>query len=92
MYFFTKNFKTKKLSKKLNYIKIELFLVKKTKKLINYKLDLLKNIKVFLVFYILLLKSIDSSTFIQKIFYYKLQKKIDLRLREFQNSKISNIL
>ncbi len=64
MYFFTKNFKTKKLSKKLNYIKIELFLVKKTKKLINYKLDLLKNIKVFLVFYILLLKSIDSSTFI----------------------------
>jgi len=61
MYFFTKNFKTKKLSKKLNYIKIELFLVKKTKKLINYKLDLLKNIKVFLVFYILLLKSIDSS-------------------------------
>jgi len=59
----------------LNYIKIKLFFVKKTKKSINYKLDLFKNVKVFLVFYILLLKLIDSSIFIQKIFYYKLQKK-----------------
>ncbi len=72
IYFFTKNLRTKKLSKKLNYIKIELFFVKKTKKSINYKLDLFKNIKVFSVFYILLLKSADSSTSIQKIFYYKL--------------------
>jgi len=37
-----------------------LFLVKQTKKLINYKLDLFKNIKVFLVFYILLLKLANS--------------------------------
>jgi len=41
-----------------------LFLVKKTKKSINYELDLFRDIKVFLVFYILLLKSIDLSTFI----------------------------
>ena len=59
----------------MNYIKIKLFFVKKTKKSINYKLDLFKNVKVFLVFYILFLKLIDSSIFIQKIFYYKLQKK-----------------
>jgi hypothetical protein len=64
MYFFTKKFKTRKLSKKLNYIKVKLFFVKKTKELINYKLDLLKNIKVFLVFYILLLKLIDLDMFI----------------------------
>ncbi len=57
-----KNLKTRKLSKKLNYIKIESFLVKKTKKSINYELDLLKNAKVFLVFYILLLKSTNSIT------------------------------
>jgi hypothetical protein len=56
-----KNLKTRKLSKKLNYVKVELFLVKKTKKLVNYKLDLFKNVKVFLVFYILLLKSIDAN-------------------------------
>jgi len=49
-----------------------LFFVKKTKKLINYKLNLFKNIKVFLVFYILLLKFVDFNMFIQKIFYYKI--------------------
>ena len=75
IYLFTKNLRTRKLSKKLNYIKIELFFVKKTKKSVNYKLDLLKNVKVFSVFYILLLKSADLSISIQKIFYYKLQKK-----------------
>ncbi len=75
IYFFTKNLRTKKSSKKLNYIKVGLFFVKKTKKSVNYKLDLFKNVKVFSVFYILLLKSADSSTSIQKIFYYKLQKK-----------------
>ncbi len=40
VYLFTKNFRTKKLNKKLNYIKVELFLVKKAKRLVNYKLDL----------------------------------------------------
>ncbi len=75
IYLFTKNLRTRKLNKKLNYIKIELFFVKKTKKSVNYKLDLFKNIKVFSVFYILLLKSADSNISIQKTFYYKLQKK-----------------
>ncbi len=64
IYLFTKNLRTKKLNKKLNYIKVGLFFVKKTKKSVNYKLDLLKNIKIFSVFYILLLKSADSSIFI----------------------------
>ncbi len=64
IYLFTKNLRTKKLSKKLNYIKIGSFLVKKTKKSVNYKLDLFKNVRVFSVFYILLLKSADSITFL----------------------------
>ncbi len=72
IYFFTKNLKTRKLSKKLNYVKVESFLIKKTKRSINYKLDLSKNAKVFLVFYVLLLKSIDPNTSIQKTFHYKL--------------------
>ncbi len=62
MYLFMKNLKTRKSNKKLNYIKIESFLIKKTKKLINYELDLSKNVKVFLVFHISLLKSIDFTT------------------------------
>ncbi len=57
-----KNLKTRKLNKKLNHIKVESFFVKKTKKLINYELDLFKNAKVFLVFYILLLKLTNLIT------------------------------
>ncbi len=62
MYLFTKNLKIRKSNKKLNHVKIELFLIKKTKKLINYELDLFKNVKVFLVFHISLLKLIDLTT------------------------------
>ncbi len=40
VYLLTKNLRTRKLSKKLNYIKVGLFFVKKTKKSVNYKLDL----------------------------------------------------
>jgi hypothetical protein len=62
VYLFTKNLKTRKLNKKLNYVKIESFLIKKTKRLVNYELDLPKNVKVFLVFYISLLKLVDLTT------------------------------
>ncbi len=62
IYLFTKNLKTRKLSKKLNHIKVESFLVKKTKELINYEFDLLKDAKVFLVFYISLLELANSTT------------------------------
>ncbi len=79
IYLFTKNLKTKKLNKKLNYIKVELFFVKKIKKLINYKLDLFQNIRIFSVFYILLLKSADLIIFLQNIFYFYLQKKKTVR-------------
>jgi hypothetical protein len=58
----------RKLSKKLNYIKVELFFIKKTKKLINYKLNLFKNIKIFLVFYILLLELTNLITFLHNNF------------------------
>jgi len=52
-----------------------LFFVEKTKKLINYKLNLLKNAKIFLVFYILLLRLANLIMFLQDIFYFYLQKK-----------------
>jgi len=71
VYFLTKNLKIKKSKiKKLTLIKIELFFIKAIKKSINYKLDLLKNIKVFSKFYLFLLKLIDLNIFIQEIFYY----------------------
>jgi len=54
------------------YIKVELFFVKKIKKLINYKLNLSKNIKVFFIFYILLLKLANLVTFLQDKDYFYL--------------------
>ncbi len=75
MYLLTKNLKIRKKSKKLNYVKIKLFFIKEVKELVNYELDLLKNARVFLVFYISLLESVDLSTSIQKTFHYKSQKK-----------------
>ena len=42
--------------------------MKKAKELINYKLDLLKDVRIYLVFYIFLLKLADPSILIQKTF------------------------
>jgi hypothetical protein len=74
MYLLTKNLKIRKKSKKLNHVKVESFFIKAVKRLVNYELDLLKDAKVFLVFYISLLKSADLSTFIQETFHYYSQE------------------
>ena len=50
VYLFTKAFKIKKSKKRLNYIKIQFFLIKEVKKLKIYELNLLKKIKVFFKF------------------------------------------
>ncbi len=62
VYLLTKNLKTRKKSKKLDHIKVESFFIKVVKGSINYELDLPKDAKVFLVFYISLLESIDLNT------------------------------
>ncbi len=62
IYLLTRNLKTKKKSKKLNYVKIELFFIKIVKRLVNYELDLPKNARVFLVFHVLLLELVDPNT------------------------------
>ena len=62
IYLLTRNLKTKKNSKKLNYVKIELFFIKIVKRLVNYELDLPKNARVFLVFHVLLLELVDPNT------------------------------
>jgi len=75
IYFLTKNLKIRKKSKKLDHVKVESFFIKAVKRSVNYELDLLKNVRVFLVFHISLLKLVDPSTPIQETFHYKSQKK-----------------
>ena len=71
VYLLTKNLKTKKASKKLNNVKIGPFYVKKVKELKTYELKLSKNIRIFSIFDIFLLKPVDSKTFIQKTFHFE---------------------
>ena len=61
MYFYIKNLKTRRKSKKLNYIKVRLFLILEVIGLVNYRLQLLVDARIYLVFYILLLKPVDPK-------------------------------
>ena len=71
MYLLTKNLKTKKISKKLNHVKIDSFFIKQQKKSVNYELNLFSNIKIHSIFHVSLLKSADSKTFIQNTFHFQ---------------------
>ena len=44
-----KNILSRQLSKKLNYIKLRLFKIKRKVTKVNYKLDLLAKIKIYLI-------------------------------------------
>ena len=68
------------------------FSLKKFKKTINYKLNLFKNVKIYSIFYISLVKSIDFNTFIQKTFHYTIQKKTNSKSKKFYDNKIKSIL
>jgi flagellin-specific chaperone FliS len=61
VYLLIKNLRSKRLSKKLDYIKVRLFLIKEVKGAINYKLNLPINTKIHPVFYISLLKPADPN-------------------------------
>jgi hypothetical protein len=87
VYLLTKNLKTRKKSKKLNYVKVGPFFIKAVKGPVNYELDLPKDAKVFLVFHISLLESADPSTPIQKTFHYKSQEKNRFEVEEVLEKK-----
>ena len=71
VYLLTKNIRGKQLSKKLDYMKVRPFLVKQQKGLVNYKLALLGDTRVYLVFYILLLEPTNAQTPLQETFYFE---------------------
>ena len=61
VYLFTKNFKSKRLSKKLNYIKMGLFKIINKVIEVLYRLDLLLKIKIHLVYYITILEPVYKN-------------------------------
>ena len=71
MYLLTKNLKTKKISKKLNHVRIGPFFIKQQKRSVNYELNLSSDIKIHSIFHVSLLKSADSETLIQNTFHFQ---------------------
>jgi hypothetical protein len=62
VYLYTKNLRTKQLSKGLNNIKVGLFLILKQNRPVIYTLELLLDAKIYPRFYISLLKLADLET------------------------------
>ena len=73
VYLFTKKFKSKWLSKKLNYIKIGLFKIINKVIKISYRLDLLLKMKIYLVYYTVILKLVyrDYKSLVYKYEIYR---------------------
>ena len=68
VYLFIKNFKSKQLSKKLNYIRMEPFKIINKVTEVSYRLDLLLRIKIYLVYYMVMLKPVYRN---YKLLVYK---------------------
>ena len=89
VYFLKKNLENLQLSRKLNHKKIGSFIVKKRKSKINYKLELLKDIKIYSVFYISLLESADLRilTFTKRLSELSQNNKYEIKIITDYNPK-----
>ena len=61
VYLLIKNFKSKWFSKKLNYIKMGLFKIINKVIEVLYRLNLLLKIKIYLIYYIAILKPVHGN-------------------------------
>ena len=62
VYLLRKNIKTKRPSDKLNYIKLGLFKIQEKLGLVMFKLELLRHMRIYLVFHISLLeKALENA-------------------------------
>ena len=71
VYLHTKNLKSKRLSRKLDHVKVRPFLIKQPKGPVNYELQLPPDARVHPVFHVSLLEPADSKTPIQEDWKYK---------------------
>jgi len=71
VYLLTKNLKTRRGTKKLDYIKVGPFLVDEQRGKASYKLHLPKDARIYLVFYISLLELADPTILLQTTFYFE---------------------
>ena len=82
IYLLTKNLRTKKISKKLNHVKVGPFFIKQQKRSVNYELNLLSDIKIHSIFHVSLLKSADPKTPIQNTFHFQYEKEDEYEIEK----------
>ena len=71
VYLLTKNLKSKRPSRKLDYMKVGPFLIEEVRSPVNYKLKLPTDTKIHPVFHISLLEPADSTTPLQETFHFE---------------------
>ena len=71
VYLSTKNLRSKRLSKKLDHVRIRLFKIKKCTGKVNYQLRLPRKARIHRVFHILLLEPAPSDTEIKTEWNFK---------------------
>jgi hypothetical protein len=79
----TKNLRSKRLSKGLDYVKVGPFLVSKKNGLVTYTLELLADVKVYPRFHVNLLELADKNTLLQRTWRYETEED-----NEFEVEKI----
>ena len=82
MYLLTKNLKTKRPSKKLDYVKVGPFLVVEQRGPVSYRLDLPEDTKIYLVFYILLLEPAHPDTLLQKTLHVEPEEETEFEVEK----------
>jgi hypothetical protein len=85
VYLYTKNLRTKQLSKGLNNVKVRPFLISKQNRLVTYTLELPLDARIYPRFYISLLELANPETLLQRTFRYKTKEE-----KEFEVERILN--
>ena len=71
VYLLTKNLKTKRQTKKLDHVKVGLFMISEVRGPQNYRLDLPKDTRIHPIFYISILELADPETPLQTTFDFQ---------------------
>ena len=90
MYFFIKNFKTKKPSNKLDHVKIGSLSIQKTKKPFDYELKLSTDAKIFSIFNIFLLEPANPDTPLATLFRNHTGKKDEYEMENILQQNNQN--
>jgi hypothetical protein len=85
VYLYIKHLYTKQLSKRLNNIKVRLFLILKQNRPVIYTLKLLLDVKIYPRFYINLLELASLETLLQQTFRYKIEEEKEFKVKKILN-------